>query len=519
MNQRQRLANVTDRLLTASLVALLAGTTVAFGGRVWWAPPVIGGLCLVVVLLGLTRALFDGSMTVFKSPLMALGVLAVGLAAAQIVPLPASLSARLSPSSRAAYGLGILPDRARSIDPTVVLPPEPGIRSPVSLDRPATLRWLAGGLACLCVFWAVGQYADRLGHLYVVWGSVVAAFFLNTAVAAVQIACGTRGLFGFIEPGKKIWGPGWNDVLASPGASVLRAVGPAREGHPEWAQAVADRAFLLGSQMGGPGAYLALGSIGLPLALGLTLQLLAPRGSREPLGVRLAHSGQGSLVSLLCGMLLLSALIVGFLAGPIYSVAFASALVVEGLPGAWASGMRWSAVGLTFLTVTTLAAGAAGGELWAQSVTWPPPVAPEDARAAVRVWTDSLPILGDFPILGTGLGTFSSVYPFYKTEDGSPSTAMSSLLQWWVESGFVGLALVAIGVLWCLIRLPPAIRGVGTADRSLAYGLIGAASGFTLFSAVHWTVELASVALAASAVGGACNRWLAGGTDLFVERG
>jgi hypothetical protein len=49
--------------------------------------------------------------------------------------------------------------------------------------------------------------------------------------------------------------------------------------------------------------------------------------------------------------------------------------------------------------------------------------------------------------------------------------------------------------------------------------LIGAAAGFTLFSAVHWTVELGSVALAASALGGTWNRWLAGGTDLFVERG
>jgi O-antigen ligase len=95
---------------------------------------------------------------------------------------------------------------------------------------------------------------------------------------------------------------------------------------------------------------------------------------------------------------------------------------------------------------------------------------------------------------------------------------MSSLLQWWVESGFVGLGLLGAGLLWCLARLPGALRRVGSADRALAYGLIGAAAGFTVFSAVHWTVELASVALAASALAGAGNRWLAGGTDLFVER-
>ena len=74
-------------------------------------------------------------------------------------------------------------------------------------------------------------------------------------------------------------------------------------------------------------------------------------------------------------------------------------------------------------------------------------------------------------------------------------------------------------LLWCLFRLPGAVRRVGTADRSLVFGLIGAAAGFSLYSAVHWTVELAAVAVAASALGGTWNRWLAGGTDLFVERG
>ncbi len=80
-----------------------------------------------------------------------------------------------------------------------------------------------------------------------------------------------------------------------------------------------------------------------------------------------------------------------------------------------------------------------------------------------------------------------------------------------------GLVLVALGALWCLWRLPGALKRVGTADRALAFGLLGAVVGFGLFSVLHWTIELAAVALAASAVAGTCNRWLAGGTDLFVE--
>ncbi len=519
MDLRQRLAIGTDRLLTAALVALLAGTTAAFGGRVWWAPAVVGGLCLAVVLLGLARALLGGSMPVLKSPMTGLGVLALGLGVAQVVPLPARFAAALSPESRAVYGTGLLPEQARRLDPSVELPEAAGGRTPVSLDRAATLRWLAGAAACLGVFWAVGQYADRLGRLYVVWGSVVGAFFLNTALAVVQVACGTGGLFGFVEPGSKFWAPNADDLLSGPGTSVLRAVGSAGDGHPAWALAVADRPFLLGTQMGGPGAYLALGSIALPLSLALALQLIAPRGSRESLGVRLTQSGRGSLFALLYVMLLAGAGLVGLLAGPVYSVAFGLGLVVAGLPGAWASGLKWTAVGLTLVAALALGGGACAGEAWGKWTATAPAVPPEDPRAAARVWADALPIAHDFPVLGTGLGTFATVFPFYKTRDESPTTAMSSLLQWWVESGFVGLGLLAVGALWCLSRLPGAVRGVGTADRSLAYGLIGTAAGFTLFSAVHWTVELSSVALAASAVGGAGNRWLAGGTDLFVERG
>src|SRR6185437_6184630 len=95
----------TDRLTAGALVLLLTGTIAAFGGRVWWAPPAIGGLCLILVLLGLARSLLEGSMQVLRSPVTGLGVLALALAAAQVAPVPGRVSARLSPGSSAVYAL------------------------------------------------------------------------------------------------------------------------------------------------------------------------------------------------------------------------------------------------------------------------------------------------------------------------------------------------------------------------------------------------------------------------------
>jgi hypothetical protein len=516
------LMRATEHILAAAITGLVLGTSLAFGGAVWWAPIAIGGLALLVTLACLARMLLEGRMRVFKSPLTLLGVGAVGLAAVQLAPLPPALAARLSPNAQAAYSRGVLPALATADDPTAALPEPAPVRSPATLDRPATLRWLFGSMACLALFWAVAHYADRLGRLYLVWGLIIAAFFLNTAFALVQVGCGASGLYGLYQAGKgPFWAPSNTDLLTTPNTSVLRTPAVRASAPAALAAVVPDRPFLFGSLMGGAGAYLALGSLGMPLALAVILQLVAPRGSREGLRTRLADSGQGSLVVLLCGLLLASAVLVGLLAGPLASVPFALGVALAGLPAAWPTGLRWTAVTLTIVVLLCLAGGAVAGGAWSRlgPDTAPPPVASVDLAAARRVWADCLAIVKDFPVIGTGMGSFAAVNPFYKTRDAATTTALSSVLQWWVESGAVGLSLVMAAIAWCLFRLPAGVRQVGTADRALVFGLIGAAASFSLFSAVHWTVELTAIALAASAWAGTWNRWLAGGTDLFVERG
>jgi O-Antigen ligase len=508
VNLRTRLLVAADRLLAALLATVLVGATLAFGGAVWWARPALAALILLLVLAWSARVLLEGTGRILKTPLPWLGALALLLAAAQLAPLPARPARMISPRARALHDAGD------------AVPSEPaGGRSAATVDRPATLRWLVGAAGCLALFGVSAQFTDRLGNLFVVWGSVVAGFFLNTAIGVVQLLGGRPGLYGVLEPGKSpAWAPSLDTLLTTPGATVLRLAGDAPGTIAPWALPRPDRPFCIGSLMGGPGAYLALGALGLPLALAIVLQVLAPRGSRDGLLLRLRQSGRTGLVLLLAVLIVLGAGLVGFLAGAVLSVPLALGLLLTGLPAAGPSGLRGTALGLTVAALGALGGGVVAGDVLGR----PPGVSPLATRAgwaeARDTWIDAARIARDFPVLGTGLGSFAAIAPAYKTRDAATTTAQSSLLQWGVEAGGAGLALLGLAALWCLVRLPGALRRVGSADRALACGLLGAALSFALFSTLHWSIELPAIALAASAVAGTWDRWLAGGTDLFVER-
>jgi len=516
---RIKLLNGLDLLLALTFTALLLGSSLAFGGAVWWARPVTSALAFALVLAWLGRVALAGPWRVLKSPLTAMGLMAVLLGIVQLLPLPASLVERVSPRSIAVVSVGMIPEQAMADDPSAALPPPFLARSPISLDRPSTLRWVVGALACLGLFVVSSHYADRFGKAQVIWGSVVAAFFVNVVLGGVQLSSQASGLYGMFAPGSApAWAPTLDDAMTSPSVTVLRPVGEPGPTTPAMAAARVDHPFLIGTLMGGPGAFLALASLALPLAMGLMLQMMSPRGLRQGLVARLRDSGQGSLVLLMLGLILTGSVLVGVIGGRVAAMALGLGLILVGLPGTWSSGLRKTGLASTVLVLASLAGGVAIGEAARGDGSGPSALPKLDWSGAKATWAESLPILKDFPVLGTGLGSFAAVHPYYKTRDGARNTAMSSVLQWGVESGAVGLGLLATAVLWSLIRIPGAIGRVGTADRALAFGLLGSLVGFGLFSAIHWTVELSAIALAASAVAGTANRWLAGGTDLFVDR-
>ena len=527
MNLRPRVLLAADRVQSIAVVALVFGSAVCFGGAIWWFRPAAAVLVSILVGAKLTQLLLIGRVPVFHSPLFLLWLMLLLVAVLQLVPLPPSLAHMLSPGSHQIYSYGNLPALAQADLPLVQLELPVVIRSPVTLDRAATLRWLVGAALGIGIFWAVGHFADRLRRLYLIWGCVVAAFVLNAAFGLVQIVGQTQGMYGFLQPGNApIWAPAEADLLETPGTAVLRRLGPSPSAlapvssdSPAFERIALfpDRPRLFGTMLGGTGGFLALGSLALPLALAIVLHVISPRGSRESLAYRLQHTGQGGLAALLVVMLVVSSWLVGLMAGPWLIVPFAVGLAAAGLPRA--GGSRALSIGLTSLLVASLGLGASLAGLWPLVAGGRLSIAPISWDFSRSLWTASLAILRDFPVLGTGLGSFGAIYPYVKAHDATSTTAMSSVLQCAVESGAVGLGLMAVATLWCLWRLPASIKHVGAAERTLAYGLIGAALSFGLWSVVHWTIELPAIAIAASALLGTCNRWLAGGTDLFVERG
>lgn len=511
---RLKLIRGIDALLALGVIGLLFGTALAFGGVVWWSRPMVGVLATGVAATWLVRVAALGRWTVLKSPAIPLCSMAIGLGFVQLVPLPARVAAQVSSRAVATNALGVIPDRVLEDDPSFAIPAAYETRSPLSLDRPATLRWVVAALGCLALFWVCTHFADRLQHVRLIWGCVVAAFFLNVVLAVVQIAGGVNGQYGYLTPGEgPFWAPTLDDLMSSPVPSVLRAVGERKPDRPTLAAARAMPAFQFGSLVGGAGAYLALASLAIPLALGLTLQTLSPRGGRDGMLTRLRDSGQGSQVVLTLILTLAGTVLAGMMAGKRASLPFGVGIAAVGLFGTWATGIR-----KTGMTMTAAFGLALVGGVVVHEATTPEVVPRVSWVEAQTTWRESWAIFRDFPLVGTGLGTFATVHPFYKAGDVEPNSARSSVAQWAVEAGAVGLGLAGLLGAWALIRLPGAVRRVGTADRALCAGLVGSLAGFALFSAVHWTVELPAVALALAAVAGTANRWLAGGTDLFIER-
>jgi O-antigen ligase len=114
-------------------------------------------------------------------------------------------------------------------------------------------------------------------------------------------------------------------------------------------------------------------------------------------------------------------------------------------------------------------------------------------------WANTVDIIGDFPIFGTGLGTFASAYNAYETRGGAEMElrhAHNDYLEYIAELGIVGAAILLGGILYLAVRATLAWRKRRNAQaRALALGGIVSLAGIALHAVTDFNLHITANAV------------------------
>jgi hypothetical protein len=106
-----------------------------------------------------------------------------------------------------------------------------------------------------------------------------------------------------------------------------------------------------------------------------------------------------------------------------------------------------------------------------------------------EIWANTLQIIKDFPLLGSGLGTFTQVFPAYRSFhiEGLVTHAENDFLQLASEAGLVGVGLLIIAFLFFFYKAFSRIRKLSPEDSRRYIGIGGLVGILALL--IHSNVE------------------------------
>ncbi len=121
----------------------------------------------------------------------------------------------------------------------------------------------------------------------------------------------------------------------------------------------------------------------------------------------------------------------------------------------------------------------------------------EDLRLRWVIWENTLQILKDFPLFGSGLGTFAQIFPMYRTFHfrGLVTHAENDFLQLASEVGLLGLGLLAILFLLLLLKGGHRIRSVTLPQRYIGIGALTGILSLMFYSLVEKNLQVPANAL------------------------
>jgi len=114
------------------------------------------------------------------------------------------------------------------------------------------------------------------------------------------------------------------------------------------------------------------------------------------------------------------------------------------------------------------------------------------------LWKDELRLVQDYPLLGTGLGTFGMAFRRYRTTllEGRVDHAHNDYLEFASDTGLLGAALVFLPILYLLARLVISfLKDTRRYRRAVSLGCIGSSLALLLHSLTDFNLQIPANAL------------------------
>lgn len=389
------------KFIERSIIFLLIFTPLAFGAVQRWSIAVMEITILVVFGAWLIKLILNKKPNVVTSPVLYFSAGLILLYLLQLTPLPLSLIGAVSPTTATLY--------AQFADQDVAL-------HPLSIFPDATKEELYKFIVYnLAFFIIINHYRSReqikqVFHVIVGMGCFLSVF------ALVQKITWNGNLY-WIYPVTissnidYIWGPYIN--------------------HNHFA------------------GYLELA---IPLAFALLLYKISkvhlhsnPFSLNKILDATSKKKSYNLVVLSLAVLLMSGALFASLSRGGIMS--FSIAILVFGLITSTRRSIkkkRWI-IGLVIFSIFSTMVIIGGNKIESRFEE----ISEEGKIKRVDIWMDSVELIADFPVLGTGLGTFNKIYPKYQSKNQNLffEHAENDYIETLADSGVIGL-LIVIGLLF-----------------------------------------------------------------------
>lgn len=485
------------------LIVLVAFTCLALGGTPAWTWVITEVLAGVALILWAVRIIIERRIVWVKTPLNLILVLLVLYIFCQLPPVPASLLKVFQPNALRVRVVG--PPTLASV---AAQPLNAEDSYPLSVNRAQTRNHLYL-LAAYVVFFLV--FVNNITDRYQL-GRMLAVVLLCAAVTAVTGLATLRQDERLLYRRFPVAGEKENSPILNSGVSREFSAGygymlQAREGDEiDFYVSHVQTGDVFGGFPSSNSAATVL-AMGLILALGVLFAYVGTWRSEWHSSGGLLFTREGNITLLLAFVCIAAA--AGLVMTKSRGAVGVAVFMVPVLLLLVAFSRSWLAVVVTLgvilllviVPIIALGAGEVRQSLGDTVGAFLNPFG-EDVRLQGResAWR----IIGDFPLFGTGLGTFADAFPVYKIHGPNLYFAHCDVLQWWAETGLVGLALAgaALGVAaWTVVTGYRRLKDRFARRLLIAVSL--AATVFLLHGLVDFPMAIPGVAIVFVALLGA----------------